>query len=146
LDQDETYLLRPDLYLELDSKKIIVDTKYKIIYQDANDRKNGISQGDLYQMMAYAMRFKINEIKLFYPDTIKGYYEKENEIIIIDELADGIDINIKSYQLPILNRALLNQTDTKEIELTKLFDTTKVKLEERIKEILLPISSFPRLT
>ena len=102
LDQEENYILRPDLYLELDSKKIIADTKYKIIYQDANDPKNGISQGDLYQMIAYAVRFKINEIKLFYPDTIKGYYEKESEVIIKDEFADGIDINIKSYQLPIL--------------------------------------------
>lgn len=136
LDQEENYILRPDLYLELDSKKIIADTKYKIIYQDANDPKNGISQGDLYQMIAYAMRFKINEIKLFYPDTIKGYYEKESEVIIKDELADGIDINIKSYQLPILNRDLLNQTDTKEIELTKIFDTTRIKLKQRILEIL----------
>jgi 5-methylcytosine-specific restriction enzyme subunit McrC len=137
LDQAENYILRPDLYLELDSKKIIADTKYKIIYQDVNDPKNGISQGDLYQMLAYATRFKINEIKLFYPDTIKGYYEKESEVIIKDELAEGADINIKSYQLPILNRDLINQTDTKEIELTKIFDITRIHLRKRIKGIFL---------
>jgi 5-methylcytosine-specific restriction enzyme subunit McrC len=136
LDQEEKYILRPDLYLELDSKKIIADTKYKIIYQDTNDPKNGISQGDLYQMIAYAMRFKINEIKLFYPDTIKGYHEKETEVIIKDELADGMDINIKSYQLPILNRDHLNQIDTKEIELIKIFDPTRIELKQRILKIL----------
>lgn len=136
LDQEENFILKPDLYLDLDSRKIIADTKYKIIYQDANDPKNGISQGDLYQMLAYAMRFKINEIKLFYPDSIKGYNEKETEVIIKDELADGIDINIRSFQLPILNRDLLNQADTKEIELIKIFDTTRIKLKQRILEIL----------
>lgn len=136
LDQEENYILRPDLYLELDSKKIIADTKYKIIYQDPNDPKNGISQGDLYQMMAYAVRFKINEIKLFYPDTIRGYYEKESEIIIKDEFADGIDINIKSFQLPIINNDLFTQTESKEVELTKIFNNTRSKLRQRIIGIL----------
>jgi len=140
LDQSEIFRLQPDLFLELESKKIIADTKYKIIYHDENDPKNGISQIDLYQMLAYAIRFKINEIKLFYPDTIKDYKATENEIIIKDELAEGININIKSFQLPIINRKLFHQTDFEEIELSKIFQSTKVKLVERIKEILVPMS------
>ncbi|HZK97878.1 MAG TPA: hypothetical protein VFC67_26990 [Prolixibacteraceae bacterium] len=138
LDQNEIFLLRPDLYLELDSKKIIADTKYKIIYADANDSKSGISQNDLYQMLAYAIRFKINEIKLFYPDTIKDYHEEETEIIIKDELANGIDINIKSFQLPIINRELINKKEMAEIELTKMFYDMKIRLKERIEKILIP--------
>ncbi len=39
---------------------------------------------------------------LFYPDTIKDYHEKETETTITDELADGTDVNIRSYQLPII--------------------------------------------
>ena len=140
LDQSEIFCLQPDLLLELNSKKIIADTKYKIIYHDENDPKNGVSQNDLYQMLAYAIRFKINEIKLFYPDTIKSYNAKESEIIIKDELADGIDINIKSFQLPIINKELFNQTIFEEVELTKIFHNTKLKLVERIKEILVPIA------
>ena len=140
LDQSEIFCLQPDLLLELNSKKIIADTKYKIIYHDENDPKNGVSQNDLYQMLAYAIRFKINEIKLFYPDTIKSYNAKESEIIIKDELADGIDINIKSFQLPIINKELFNQTIFEEVELTKIFHTAKLKLVERIKEILIPIA------
>ena len=142
LDQNDIFLLQPDLILEVDFKKIIADTKYKIIYHDENDPKNGISQNDLYQMLAYAVRFKINEIKLFYPDTIKGYNEKESEIIIKDELANGTDINIKSFQLPIINWDLFNQANTEELELTKIFQSTKIKLVDRIKEILLP--TFPK--
>jgi 5-methylcytosine-specific restriction enzyme subunit McrC len=141
LDQEENFTLRPDLYFQLGSKKIIADTKYKMIYQDANDPKNGISQGDLYQMIAYAVRFKVNEIKLFYPDTIKGYYEKENAIIIKDELADYININIKSYQLPIINRDLIDQTEFQEIELAKKFETSRIKLRQRIIEILGPLEA-----
>jgi 5-methylcytosine-specific restriction enzyme subunit McrC len=55
-------------------------------------------------------------------------FEKETEVTIKDELANGIDINIRSYQLPILNRDHLNQIDTKEIELIKIFDTTRIEL------------------
>jgi len=138
LDVEEAFSLRPDLVLEIDSRKIIADTKYKIIYSDSKDPKNGISQSDLYQMLAYAVRFKIEEIKLFYPDTIKDYHEKETETTITDELADGTDVNIRAYQLPIINRTLLNHAKAEEIELSELFDETKTKLTERIKEILLP--------
>ncbi len=73
---------------------------------------------------------------LFYPDTIKDYHEKETETTITDELADGTDVNIRSYQLPIINRTLLEQAKAEEIELSELFDETKTKLAERIKEIL----------
>lgn len=138
LDQNEYFSLRPDLYLEIESRKIIADTKYKIIYSDSQDPKNGISQNDLYQMLAYAVRYKINEIKLFYPDTIKHYQDRESEIIIKDELADGLDINIKSFQFPIINRELFNQSIIEEIELNKLFEHTKNNLIDRIKGILLP--------
>ena len=63
LDQDEKFNLRPDLIFDIDSKKVIADTKYKIIYEDDKFRKYGIAQSDLYQMLAYAVRFKIDEIR-----------------------------------------------------------------------------------
>jgi 5-methylcytosine-specific restriction enzyme subunit McrC len=43
-------------------KNIILDTKWKII----NDIKD-ISQSDLYQMFAYAMRYNCDEVYLIYP-------------------------------------------------------------------------------
>ena len=63
---------------------------------------------------------------LFYPDTIKDYHEKETETTITDELADGTDVNIRSYQLPKINRTLLNQAKTEEINLSELL--MKLKL------------------
>jgi 5-methylcytosine-specific restriction enzyme subunit McrC len=145
LDQNGFFKLRPDLHFEVDSQKILADTKYKIIYTDEQDFKNGISASDLYQMVAYAARFKIDQIKLFYPDTVSDYYEKESEIIIKDELADGREINVRAYQLPIINRDLFNSTKNAEIELTKKFYETKIKLIERLKGILMPKEQFQLL-
>ncbi|MGV8944872.1 MAG: McrC family protein [Lutibacter sp.] len=136
LDIDKTFALKPDLFLELADKNIIADTKYKIVYSDEKDPKKGISQSDLYQMLAYAVRFKIDEIILFYPNTIKAYQDKVSELFIEDELADGKRISIKSFQLPIINENLMNQQFDKSIHLAEMFEQTKEKLIEKIKEIL----------
>ena len=136
LDKNESFLLKPDLYLKIGEKNVIADTKYKIIYSDIKDSKNGISQNDLYQMVAYGIRFKVDEIKLFYPDTIKGYQEEENEIIIKDELAGGSEISIKTYQLPIINRQLFENATDENLELKNTFRQTKIKLKQRLEEIL----------
>lgn len=136
LDQDKIFQLKPDLLLETDKKKIIADTKYKIIYSDDKDPKNGISQSDLYQMLAYSVRFKIDEIILFYPDTWSNYQDKKMEITIKDELADGTEIKIKSFQLPIINRELFQKSDNGDVELSILFNDTRIRLKERIGDIL----------
>ncbi len=137
LDVAKTFALKPDLFLQLATKSIIADTKYKIVYSDEKDPKKGISQSDLYQMLAYAVRFKIDEVILFYPNTIKGYQDKVSELFIEDELADGRQISIKSYQLLIINESLLSQPFDKGIYLAEMFEETKEKLIGKIKEILL---------
>jgi len=47
LDEDKTFQLKPDLILETEERKIIADTKYKIVYSDEEDPKKGVSQSDL---------------------------------------------------------------------------------------------------
>ena len=136
LDKNKNFLLKPDLFLKIGEKNVIADTKYKIIYKDIKDSKNGISQSDLYQMVAYGIRFKVDEIKLFYPDTINGYEEEENEIIIKDELASGSEISIKTYQLGIVNRQIFENTNDENLELKNIFKDTKIKLKQRLEEIL----------
>jgi 5-methylcytosine-specific restriction enzyme subunit McrC len=136
LDNGEKFTLKPDLLIQAGNRRFIADTKYKMIYSDDKDPKNGISQSDLYQMIAYGIRFNVNEIKLFYPDTINGYNENENEIIIKDELADGTDINIKCFQLPIINHNLFSDEYLNESELSKLFQPACAKLKARLVTIL----------
>ena len=91
---------------------MITDTKYKMVYADDQDPKNGISQSDIYQMVAYGIRFKINDIVLLYPDTIKREVLKQSEIQVMDEFADDVQIDIKAIQVPIINRELFYDYDS----------------------------------
>ncbi len=136
LDKLRAYNLKPDLFLKTELKSLIADTKYKIVYSDENDPKKGISQTDLYQMLAYAVRFEVNEIILFYPDTMKHNQENSTEIIIEDALANNQEISIKAFQLPIINKALLSKALESKTDLKELFETTIIELKQKILKIL----------
>ncbi|EOY2942250.1 McrC family protein [Campylobacter jejuni] len=63
-NDENCFMLKPDLYIE---NKMILDTKWKIPNDSEDEKKQGIEQSDLYQMFAYACKFKIYDIKLVYP-------------------------------------------------------------------------------
>lgn len=62
-DNEDCFMLKPDLYIE---NEMILDTKWKIP-NSKDEKKQGIAQSDLYQMFAYACKFKIHNIGLVYP-------------------------------------------------------------------------------
>lgn len=140
LDESEIFKLKPDLYIKTSRKSLIADTKYKIVYSDEKDPKNGISQTDLYQMLAYAVRFNVDEIILFYPNTIKANQEKVAELTIKNALANEKEISIRAFQLPILNRELLNKDFKMDADLNELFDSTRIKLKTEIRNIIIPLT------
>ncbi|MBK9736890.1 MAG: hypothetical protein IPO92_18805 [Saprospiraceae bacterium] len=136
LDKEKVYALKPDLLLKIDGRRIITDTKYKMVYADQNDLKNGISQTDIYQMLAYGVRFKINDIVLLYPDTVKREALQQSSIIVRDEFTDDVEVNIKVYQVPVIQRALLNDyTLAENRTISEIFEETKLALIDRIREI-----------
>lgn len=60
------FSLRPDIVLERDGRRIVMDTKWKHLIDD--ERKNyGISQADMYQMYAYSKKYEASEIWVLYP-------------------------------------------------------------------------------
>jgi len=138
LDEEKAFNLKPDLWLKTDHKSLIADTKYKIVYSGEKDPKKGISQNDLYQMLAYAVRFEVDEIILFYPNTIKQEQEEETELTIKDALADGKEISIRAFQLPIINRKLLETDLATNTDLSELFESTRQELINKIEKILVP--------
>lgn len=138
LDEENIFMLKPDLFLKTDYKSLIADTKYKIVYSDETDPKKGISQNDIYQMLAYAVRFEVDEIILFYPNTIKENQGNSTELTIKDTLANGREVSIKAFQLPVLNEKLLQMELSSNNDLSEMFVTTKVALKEKLQEILLP--------
>jgi len=136
LDEENVFKLKPDLFLQTSERSLIADTKYKIVYSDDKDPKKGISQNDLYQMLAYAVRFEVDEIVLFYPNTIVGDQNYKAQLIIKDKWAEGKEINIKAFQLPILDKGVMTLTVDTKHKLSELFELTKVKLKEKIEEII----------
>ena len=136
LDEDKTFNLKPDLWLKTEEKSLIADTKYKIVYSDEKDPKKGISQNDLYQILAYAVRFEVDEIILFYPNTFKQAQEEIAELTIKDALAQDKEISVKAFQLAIINRELLSSELEAKTELNDLFETTREELKTKIKMVL----------
>lgn len=136
LDQQENFKLKPDLYLEFRNHKFIADTKYKIVYSEEDDPKKGISQSDLYQMLAYAVRFNIKDIVLYYPNTIMLQTPSSSELSIVDQLADSARIWIKSYQLPIINFDLFNDKYKTKHNLNQDFENVRIRLINAIENSL----------
>ncbi len=64
------FLLIPDLTIEKDKKRYVIDFKYKILNE--KERKLGVSQSDLYQMYAYATKWNADAVLLIYPSISEG--------------------------------------------------------------------------
>lgn len=112
LTEEGVFNLKPDIIYD---NTFIIDTKYKLLDEFSDDRKYGISQSDLYQMLAYAIRYKKKQIVLIYPDdsgdfkegpvklvkefTIKDEFSNENitiQIIMIDVVSKR-DLEIAAF-------------------------------------------------
>ncbi|MEJ6122216.1 McrC family protein [Vibrio sp. 2-Bac 85] len=64
------FQLRPDLLIESGEKSWVLDTKWKRLDESDRQNKYGLSQGDLYQMLAYAREYLPEgkgEMVLIYP-------------------------------------------------------------------------------
>lgn len=73
------FKMKPDMVL-LDSQNRVVeilDTKWKLL--DKDEAKYGISQSDIYQMIAYGTRYNCNRLTLIYPKQDK-ISDKEIEL------------------------------------------------------------------
>ncbi len=135
LDTDKNFKLSPDLLLEINNKKIIADTKYKIVYSDEKDQKKGIAQTDLYQMVGYAIRYNIEKIILFYPNTIDYIDDTIHKIKIEDKLANGKQIKIYTCQLPIINKKLFYEKDDNKKSLIEIFKESNEILSKRLVKV-----------
>ena len=66
-DEDGTGIFRlvPDVVIDSPTGSVIVDTKWKHLEHD--DRRLGIEQSDIYQMLAYARAYGVARAILLYP-------------------------------------------------------------------------------
>ena len=63
------FYMKPDICLERDTVRFILDTKWKRVNEDGNDRKHGIHQDDMYQLFAYGKKYGCEQVALIYPKT-----------------------------------------------------------------------------
>ena len=136
LDNDKNYLLKPDLILETKRRKFIADTKYKMSFSDASDPVKSTSQNDLYQMTVYAVRFNIDEVIIFYPETFLSDDLKSGVLTIKDSLSDGREIKVRFYQLPVMDKTMFDMEYDNYKKLDDNFYNLKCKLANRLTEII----------
>jgi 5-methylcytosine-specific restriction enzyme subunit McrC len=59
---------KPDIIIRSGGRvRAIIDTKWKCLRPHEEERKRGISQGDVYQLMAYAQLYNCDRLMLLYP-------------------------------------------------------------------------------
>lgn len=76
-DERSIFQTKPDVLIRRAGKAVhVIDTKWKRISPRIDDRKQGVSQSDVYQMMAYAHLYKTPRLTLLYPHHA-GLTEKE---------------------------------------------------------------------
>lgn len=67
-DQRGLFQTRPDILIKRGNEVIqVIDTKWKRIGSLLDDPKRGVSQGDVYQMMAYGELYQSDALTLLYP-------------------------------------------------------------------------------
>ena len=67
-DERELFQTKPDILIWLGQQVVhVIDSKWKRISPRIDDPKKGVSQGDVYQMMAYAQLYKPPRLMLLYP-------------------------------------------------------------------------------
>jgi 5-methylcytosine-specific restriction enzyme subunit McrC len=67
-DGRKRFQTTPDILIKRDGQTVmVIDTKWKLIGRNPEDKKRGVSQSDVYQMMAYARLYRCREVMLLYP-------------------------------------------------------------------------------
>ncbi len=81
-DRGKRFLLKPDIVIERAPHEVrmILDTKWKHLKTSELDANNGVSQSDIYQLYAYAHRYRCACNVLLYPK-VKGVESQRLRLI-----------------------------------------------------------------
>ena len=67
-DGKQRFQTTPDILIKRDGQVVsVIDTKWKMIGRNPEDKKRGVSQSDVYQMMTYARLYRCRDVMLLYP-------------------------------------------------------------------------------
>lgn len=103
LTDQRVFQIRNDLLLthKVTRKPLIIDTKYKLRDQQSTDRKKGINQSDLYQMISYALRRATDQVILLYPCRFGETPSEEAHFSVSSGALMTQPIHIRALDVPI---------------------------------------------
>ncbi len=121
------FATRPDVVVSQNGKPLLViDTKWKRLKEATDDPKRGVSQADVYQMMAYAHVYECDRLMLLYPHHHE-LAEREG-LVAVHQIARKSDslIGIATVDLAhpervgmVLKRLLLNEGSPFDLKLDR---------------------------
>ena len=130
---NDSFRLKPDIYISRDAGDIILDTKYKVIYTkeealEVDRKKSGVSISDIYQMLAYTVKLNVKTCHLLYPATI-GI---ENKLETHYEIAHNDENNISKVFYHRIPSLIKNEKG----ELSEIIEFKEKELYNRLKDII----------
>lgn len=100
-DKPKKFSLRPDIIItKPDGTQIIVDTKWKRLIDNPN-KNYGISQSDMYQMFAYAIKYNTPHVWLLYPITKE--LRDQYDITYESSGEHGVEVKIRIFFVDVVN-------------------------------------------
>lgn len=104
--QNDVFLLKPDITIQSETNiHMIVDAKYKNPVND--DSKIDLSESDVYQMLAYAVRYQCNQLCLVYP-MFRNNKEMKNPLATYVIQNGDENIHISALQIDISQEDLIS--------------------------------------
>ncbi len=106
LTDQKSFQIRNDLILKVKTtgKRLIIDTKYKPRYEYEEERKAGIAQSDMYQMVSYALRRNCDHCLLLYPQRDDAASTGLNHFTVSSEMMPKRRINLWAANISITSR------------------------------------------
>lgn len=104
--------------------ELIIDTKWKLLTEN-EDENYGISQADMYQMYAYAHKFKCNDIVLCYP------FNGKKDFPAYEDREGNKTIHIKTVDLSKILPSANNDTEGNNDEIKEMLpEQLKTKIQQ----------------
>ncbi len=92
-----TLRLEPDLLLEREGRRVVVDTKWKLLATNRRGR-GAVAESDLYQLFAYTRRYGCARSVLLYPHT-PGLEPREFEVLDQHGATSGERVMVRQVKL-----------------------------------------------
>ena len=129
------FKLKPDIYIEREATHIILDTKYKVVYTKEEAKvetrqQSGVSIIDVYQMLAYTVKFNVKIVHLIYPAKLNSC-ENNSSRYEIDHHINGSISTIYYHRIPVI---IENTCENKSLE--QRIELQETKLRKALKPIV----------